>query len=179
MTAGHGPAGPYRCERDAAAAAMPRAVRALHDAGRVRAGDPERLVRDTIAGHLLHACEDTGMELGDYDRRVLVWLSRGEPATAQVLIGLISRAYQAGVQAAESRSDSRAGDHGRAWLAESAPGLLPTVARPAYADRCPDGGPHLWVGRDGRPASGDDTDRCDACGARRTTENPAARSDSR
>lgn len=88
--------GPYDDERQALAEPMPRAVRALHDAGRVQSGDPDRLVRDTICGHLVHACENTGMELGDYDRRVLVWLSRGETSTAQVLIGLISRAYEAG-----------------------------------------------------------------------------------
>jgi len=33
----------------------------------------------------------------------------------------------------------------------------------------PDNAPHLWVGRDGRPPVGDDTDRCDACGAQRST----------
>jgi hypothetical protein len=87
--------GPYENERQTSTEPMPQAVRTLHDAGRVKSGDPDRVVRDTILGHLLHACEDTGMDLGAYDRRVIVWLSGGEVSTAQVVIGLISRAYAA------------------------------------------------------------------------------------
>lgn len=52
-----------------------------------------------------------------------------------------------------------------------------TAAQPAsvaYEERCPDNAPHLWVGRDGRPAAGDATDRCDACGAQRRAVLEAA-----
>lgn len=92
--------GPYENERQAMAEPMPQAVRALHDAGQVKSGDPDHLVRDTIAGHLLRACDDAGVDLGAYDRRVLVGLAIDETSTCQVLIGLITRAYAAGREAA-------------------------------------------------------------------------------
>lgn len=88
--------GPYENERQTYTEPMPQAVRQLHDTGQVRSGDPDRIVRDTVAGHLLRACDDAGVDLGAYDRRVLLSLSVGEKSTAQVLIGLISRAYAAG-----------------------------------------------------------------------------------
>lgn len=43
--------------------------------------------------------------------------------------------------------------------------LAPDEGRTAPAPPCSTG--HLWVGRDGRPATGDAHDRCDACGTRR------------
>jgi hypothetical protein len=92
--------GPYEQERDTYTEPMPRAVRALHDTGQARSGDPDRLVRNTILDHLLRACEDAGVELGGHDRRTLGWLVNGETSAAQVLIGLISRAYAAGQAAA-------------------------------------------------------------------------------
>lgn len=60
--------------------------------------------------------------------------------------------------------------HDDAHLGQPCPDRMD--AAPAYADRCPDGGPHLWVGRDGRPATGSGDDRCDACGAHRSSTAP-------
>ncbi|QXJ25431.1 hypothetical protein AGRA3207_006922 [Actinomadura graeca] len=41
---------------------------------------------------LLRVCAEHGIELGDYDRRVLRWLSAQPPETAQVIAALIARA---------------------------------------------------------------------------------------
>lgn len=85
------PFGPYENERQALAEPMPQAVRNIQDAD---------TIRDTITGHLLRACDQAGIDLGAYDHRTLIWLADGETSTAQVLIGLISRAYAAGQEAA-------------------------------------------------------------------------------
>jgi hypothetical protein len=88
--------GPYRTERDALAEPMPREVAALHDAGRVRSGDPDWLVRDTVLRHLIDVCAASGVELGAYDRGILTWIAGWEASTAQVLLDLVARAYAAG-----------------------------------------------------------------------------------
>lgn len=88
--------GPYNTLQGIYAEAMPREVRWLHDTNQVRSGDPDRLVRDTILGHMLVACEESGVQLGDQDRRTLSGFAGMEPHTAQVVIGLIRRAYAAG-----------------------------------------------------------------------------------
>ena len=84
--------GPYETERQALAEPLAQEVDALHRSGRVRSGDPDRLVRGTQLRHLEAACEDAGVELGAHDRRVLAWLAGHEASTVQVVIGLISRA---------------------------------------------------------------------------------------
>jgi hypothetical protein len=94
------PPGPYATEAQALAAPLPRAVAGLHDAGRVRSGDPDRTVHTTKLAALTGACEAAGVELGDFDRRIVGWLAGYEPATVQVLIGLIGRAHTAGQRAA-------------------------------------------------------------------------------
>ena len=91
-----GPYGPYERETDTYSEPMPAAVKALHDADRVRTGDPEHLVRDTVMEHLAAACAAAGVELGDYDRRVLLWLAGWESQVVQVLIGMVTRAHAAG-----------------------------------------------------------------------------------
>jgi hypothetical protein len=48
--------------------------------------------------HLLVACQDLGVELGAFDVRILHWLAGYEAATVQVVIGLIGRAYAAGIE---------------------------------------------------------------------------------
>ena len=84
--------GPYATEADAAREELPRQVAALHAAGVVRSGDPDRIVHDTQLRAMHEACERAGLRLGDYDRRILRWLARWEPTTVQVIIGLILRA---------------------------------------------------------------------------------------
>jgi len=88
--------GPYACEEETLREPMPQAVRCLHDSGRTTSGDPDRLVRGTVERHLLDACADSHVELGEYDRRILVWLCDVDYSAAQVVIGLIRRAYMSG-----------------------------------------------------------------------------------
>ncbi len=80
--------GPYDTEEQAAAELLPRV--ALHPDVR-----PE--IAETIkTDHLLTRCADAGVELGAYDRRIIAWLGRWEPPTAQVIGAMIGRAYAAG-----------------------------------------------------------------------------------
>lgn len=115
------PFGPYRSELDALAEPMPREVTALHGAGRVRSGDPDRLVRDTVLRHLLAACEAAGVEVGAFDRRILDWLAGWETSTCQVLIGLISRAHAGGLAAMADQLEAEA-DRLRAEYDATPPG---------------------------------------------------------
>jgi len=89
--------GPYDTELEALVEPMPRELRALRDSGRVRSGDPDRLVMGTVYRHIVEACDAAGVELGEFDRRTLAWLAGWETATAQVVIGLIVRAHASGV----------------------------------------------------------------------------------
>jgi len=88
--------GPYETVLQTRLEPMPLAVGELHDAGLVRSGDPERVVRNMVLTHLVAAAEEAQVELGAYDRRILGWLARGEESTAQVVIGLVRRAFEAG-----------------------------------------------------------------------------------
>jgi hypothetical protein len=98
--------GPYETEAQIRALPMAREVRALHAAGQVRSGDPDRLVSGTRLRHLTEACGQAGIELGTIDQQVLAWLSGWEDATVQVVIGLIARAHAAG--AADESADESA-----------------------------------------------------------------------
>lgn len=89
--------GPYDTEQQTHGEPMPQAVRDLHRAGLIRSGDPDRRARDTVLSHLLAVCDATGVTVGARDRRTLEWLARGDTSSAQVVIGLISRAYAAGL----------------------------------------------------------------------------------
>lgn len=46
--------------------------------------------------YLTAALNGAGVELGDYDRRIAVWLSDWETETLQVLVGWVERAHAAG-----------------------------------------------------------------------------------
>lgn len=88
--------GPYQTERQALASPLCQEVRRLHDSGRVRSGDPDRLVRGAVLAALLEELSEAGVELGVYDRRVLEWLAGCEDTVVQVVVGLVRRAYAAG-----------------------------------------------------------------------------------
>jgi hypothetical protein len=96
--------GPYETETEAFAAPMPRELRALHDAGQIRSGDPDHLARNTVLRHLEQACAGSGVDLGTFDRRTLVWLAGWDTSSAQVVIGLVRRAYEAGWQAGQDQN---------------------------------------------------------------------------
>jgi hypothetical protein len=79
--------GPFDHGRDAMTHPAVRAVYAAFDA------DPGagKMTPHNLA--MLHAaCDDAGVRLGDYDERILAWLSGWEPATCAVIAGLIRRA---------------------------------------------------------------------------------------
>lgn len=96
------PTGPYETEAQAHAEPMPRELSRLHAEDRIRSGDPDRLARNTVLKALLDACEAAGVEVGAFDRRTLAWLADTEGSTAQVVIGLITRAYAAGREARDA-----------------------------------------------------------------------------
>jgi|SRR6185369_1559587 len=75
--------GPYETEQDAAAAPMPR------EWARLRYANSREVV---VHEALLDACLSAGIKLGAFDRRIVRWLCNWEPATVQVVIGLIRRA---------------------------------------------------------------------------------------
>lgn len=74
--------GPYATEQEAIADA--RDVLDLPPADRQwdRANDAK----------LYTACIKAGVELGEYDERILSWLAKWEPQAVQVIVGMISRA---------------------------------------------------------------------------------------
>lgn len=80
-------AGPYGTEAEARAAA-------LAAAGPPR---PGWSILNEAQRHnmLLAACEAAGLELGDYDHRILGWLTGWEDGTVAVIAGLITRAHAA------------------------------------------------------------------------------------
>lgn len=91
--------GPYHTERDTFTAPLHLAWRGLHDEGLVHSGDPQGVARGMAVRHLHEACRNAGVGLGAYDDRILVWLARGDLGPIAVVIGLLSRAYAAGMAA--------------------------------------------------------------------------------
>jgi hypothetical protein len=70
------------------------AVRAVYDAF-ARDPGPGKMAPRTHK-MLISACVAAGVELGDYDRRVILWLSQWEPQACAVVAGLIGRAHADG-----------------------------------------------------------------------------------
>ncbi|GAA2691076.1 MULTISPECIES: hypothetical protein [Nonomuraea] len=91
--------GPYDSEAQTRREPLATEIRALHESGQLRSGDPDRLVDAVQKKHLLDFCEQAGIDLGVYDVRVLAWLAGRDPSAVQVVLGLISRAYEAGRKA--------------------------------------------------------------------------------
>jgi hypothetical protein len=85
--------GPYGTEQETYDSPLARAVQAAEPGRGVSA--------DLNLAHLGAAIEQAGIRLGGYDLRILNWLSRYEPSTVQVVIGLISRAHAAGLAEAQ------------------------------------------------------------------------------
>ncbi|MBG0560705.1 hypothetical protein [Actinoplanes aureus] len=93
--------GPYETEQQVHLEPLPVAISELYDAGLIRPGDPEGLLRNTTLAHMVAACEAAGVRRGAHDDRVLERIAGSGPTTAQVLIGLIRRAYAAGADSAQ------------------------------------------------------------------------------
>lgn len=95
---GHEPSGPYELERDTDASPLLREVAGV---------TPGRGAYELIVmRHLVGAARAANVDLGAYDVRVLSWLADRAPETAQVVIGLVSRAYAAGQKEGRERGDS-------------------------------------------------------------------------
>ena len=77
--------GSYENEDQALAASS---VRAIYEA--YRAGITS--LHDGSVDLLLSACEQAGVTLGAYDRRILTWLAGFEPQAAAAVAGIINRA---------------------------------------------------------------------------------------
>lgn len=86
LVAGREPLGPFETEQEALGSP---AVRAIYDAMRAAPGSGVMAGR----GHRLleKACEAADVEVGAYDRRILVWLAGFEPQACAVIAGLIAR----------------------------------------------------------------------------------------
>lgn len=76
--------GPYQTAAEVRAVPLVRDTYAIAPHGGSTAVENER--------RLLGACQDAGVQLGAYDRRILSWLAGYEPETVQVVIGLVARA---------------------------------------------------------------------------------------
>ena len=77
--------GPFESESQTLATPAVRAVYGAYEAGITS-------LRDGAADLLLSACEQAGVTLGAYDRRILVWLAGFEPQAATAFAGVIVRA---------------------------------------------------------------------------------------
>lgn len=81
--------GPYDSERDTWAAPL------LTD---TCLGTPEGGVYRALNRiAMFTAIRNAGVKLGDFDVQIVEWLCGLEPSTVQVVIGLIGRAHQAGL----------------------------------------------------------------------------------
>ena len=78
--------GPYETSAEALAEPLVRDTYAVMRHGNRGLGTHENRRR------LLAACEDAGVELGEYDRRILHVLAAFEPEAVQSFIGILSRA---------------------------------------------------------------------------------------
>jgi hypothetical protein len=81
--------GPYEAERETDGSPLVQAVRSDPDFGR-------GVSRPHNEQHLFAVLQDAGVRLGVFDTRIVKWLASWEPATVQVVIGLVSRVYAAG-----------------------------------------------------------------------------------
>lgn len=80
--------GPYET---AAGARQAPGVQAIYDTAR-SAPPGQRLMDAGNARMITTACDQAGLELGAYDRRIIAWLGGWEPEIAAVIAGLITRA---------------------------------------------------------------------------------------
>ncbi|MFG2002276.1 hypothetical protein ACGFNU_24300 [Spirillospora sp. NPDC048911] len=77
--------GPYETAEQAA-----ETVREFYQLSRL---GPRGTLAKCNQERLLAACEAAGVELGDYDQRILAWLTIWEPETVAVIVGLVLRAH--------------------------------------------------------------------------------------
>lgn len=89
------PSGPFQSERQALAAV--RDISAAFDA------DPgPGKMRPLIYAMLTQACDQAGVELGEFDKSVLAGLANHEAPRMVSVAGIITRAYQSGRHSSET-----------------------------------------------------------------------------
>jgi hypothetical protein len=117
----------------------------------------------------LDGCEGIGWDLS-WGFRLNVGHDTADDPNSPLTIGAcFSDADQARGIVVRETTPEQLEEFARLLLTIAAKQRARTTPPVAYVDSCPDSGPHLWVGRDGRPPVGDETDRCDVCGAHRST----------
>jgi hypothetical protein len=57
------------------------------------------VMREATLAYLQDACERAGVSLGAFDARILAWLANWDPETCAVIVGIVTRAYAAGLSA--------------------------------------------------------------------------------
>jgi hypothetical protein len=85
------PAGPFGTEAEARAAA--KALGGPPEPGWSILSEGQRRLMLEVE------CEAAGVELGDYDARILRWLADWEDGICAVVVGLVTRAHAAGREA--------------------------------------------------------------------------------
>lgn len=105
------PLGPFETEREADK--VP-AVRAIYEA--TRASTRRGVMGERSHQLLDYACTAAGVELGQYDHRILLWMAGWEPQVCAVVAGLISRANRSsGFTAADLATVRQALADASAW----------------------------------------------------------------
>jgi hypothetical protein len=108
---GQAPLGPFETERDASE--IP-AVREIYTAA--RASSRRGVMAERSYQLLEDACTAGGVELGQYDHRILLWMAGWEPQMCAVVAGLISRANRnSGFTAADLATVCQALADASAW----------------------------------------------------------------
>lgn len=84
---------------------IPNEMPGPYHTDRQAADDAREVYRERPGGftganyeRLIDTCVQTGITIGAFDHRILVWLSGWEPETCQVVIGLIRRAHAANAE---------------------------------------------------------------------------------
>jgi hypothetical protein len=86
---------PYETERQAAADVA--GIYAQCDRSNRRG-----VMSEANLAYLRDACERARVSLGAFDDRILAWLANWEPETCAVIVGMVTRAYAAGLSAART-----------------------------------------------------------------------------
>ena len=84
------PVGPFQTEAEAR---THPAVRAVYEA--MRASSGRGAMHDGGEAMITAACQAAGIEVGEYDARIVRWLAGFEPQACAVVAGLVARAAAA------------------------------------------------------------------------------------
>lgn len=114
------PFGPYETERQASQPNSAKVAKGVHGGYTMPPRDVRRLL-------LIEACETAGVQLGAYDRAILLWLAGWDTSTVQVVIGLIHRANRAGKAAGAADVEQAIAIEAAATAPVAGGGIVPPV----------------------------------------------------